>query len=124
MKIMSNKIAYVMFAVTVLLASTAVAAVPQANGLTISSVMTYISTASYSNSMVCGDHKCAPGEHTKWSTAVWQSQKMSYGKIQSAPHGEDVLQNLVDSTPESMKSHMMSYKNMSVNTQTPLAGYK
>jgi hypothetical protein len=120
MKIMSNKIAYLMFAVTVLLASTAFMALP--NALTRSSVMTYIST-SYSNSKVCGDHKCAPGEHTKWSTAVWQSQKMSIGKIQSGSHGEDVLKNLVNSASESMKSNAMS-KNMSVNTETPLTGYK
>jgi hypothetical protein len=123
MKIMSNKIAYLMFAVTVLLASTAVATVPQANALTKSYVMTNISTASYSNSLVCGDHKCAPGEHTKWSTAMWQSQKMSYGKIGSTSHGEDVLHKLAGSIPESMTAHG-NPKNMSVNTQTPITGYK
>ena len=119
---MSNKIALLMFAVTVLLASSAIMAIPQANALTKSNVMTYISTATYGNSLVCGDHKCAPGEHTKWVDAIWQSQKVSYGKVRSAPHGEDVMHNLAGSTPEPATAH--GNAKMSGNTETPIQGYK
>lgn len=120
---MSNKIALLMFAVTVLLASSAVVAIPQASALTKSNVMTNISTASYGNSLVCGDHKCAPGEHTQWVNAVWQSQKVSYGKVGSAPHGEDVMHNMAGSTPEPTTAHGNT-KKMSGNTETPITGYK
>jgi hypothetical protein len=95
-------------------------AFPQASALTKSNVMTNISTASFGNSKICGDHKCAPGEHTQWINAVWQSQKVSYGKIGSAPHGEDVMQKIVGSTPSSDGNT----KKMPGNTETPIEGYK
>ena len=104
-----------MFSVTVLLVSSAVAAIPHANALEKSNVMTWISTASYSNSKVCGDHQCAPGEHTKWANAVWQSQKVNTGKIGSTYQGEDVMHKLAGST---------STSNPSEKSQTPITGYK
>ena len=104
-----------MFAVTVLLVSSAVVAIPQATALTKSNVMTWISTASYGNSMVCGDHKCTPGEHTKWINAVWQSQKVNTGKIGSTYLGEDVMHKLSGSTSTSGPSD---------KSQTPITGYK
>ena len=112
---MSNKIALLMFSVTVLLVSSAIVAIPQANALTKSNVMTWISTASYGNSKVCGDHQCAPGEHTKWINAVWQSQKVNTGKIGSTYLGEDVMNNLSKSTSTSTPSE---------KSQTPITGYK
>lgn len=106
-ELMSNKIALLMFAAIVLLTSTAIMVVPQASALTPSTLPRdyYISTASYGNSMVCGDHKCAPGEHTKWVNAVWQSQKVGYGKVGSAPHGEDVMSQLAVTTPAPTTMH-------------------
>ena len=92
--LMANKIALLLFTTSVLLTSFAAMSVPQASALTKSTWNDNISTASYGNTVVCGDHKCAPGEHTKWVNAVWQSQKVSYGKIGSAPHGEDVMHAL------------------------------
>jgi hypothetical protein len=105
-ELMSNKIALLMFAATVLLTSTAIMTVPQASALTPSTVATYyyVSTASYGNSIVCGDHKCTPGEHTQWVNAVWQSQKASYGKVGNAPHGEDVMSKMAESTPAPTKT--------------------
>jgi hypothetical protein len=93
-QLMSNKVALLLFTTSVLLTSFAAVFVPQVNALTPSTWNDNISTASYGNSVVCGDHKCAPGEHTKWVNAIWQSQKISYGKVGNAPHGEDVMYGL------------------------------
>ena len=102
---MSNKVALLLFTTAVLLTSFAAVFVPQASALTKSTWNDNISTASYGNSVVCGDHKCAPGEHTKWVNAIWQSQKISYGKVGSAPHGEDVMHNMAGSVASNMTSH-------------------
>lgn len=96
-QLMSHKVALLLFTTSVLLTSFAAVFVPQASALTKSTWSDNISTASYGNSVVCGDHKCALGEHTKWINAVWQSQKVSYGKVGSAPHGEDVMHALAAS---------------------------
>ena len=104
---MSNKIALLMFTATVLLTSTAIMTIPQASALEPSRVATYyyISTASYGNSVVCGDHKCSPGEHTQWINAVWQSQKIGAGKVPTATHGEDVMSTLATTTPTPTTMH-------------------
>jgi hypothetical protein len=118
-ELMSNKIALLMFAATILLASTALMTIPQASALTQSNVMRYISTASYGNSLVCGDHKCAPGEHNQWFNAVWQTQKVNSGKVGTAPHGEDVMSKLAG--PEKNAD----YKWVTpINQQTTIKGYK
>lgn len=96
-QLMSHKVALLLFTTSVLLTSFAAVFVPQASALTKSTWSDNISTASYGNSVVCGDHKCALGEHTKWINAIWQSQKVSYGKVGSAPHGEDVMHQLAES---------------------------
>jgi hypothetical protein len=104
---MSNKIALLMFATTVLLTSAAIMTIPPASALTPSTVAThyYISTASYGNSIICGDHKCTPGEHTQWVNAVWQSQKIGTGKVGPALHGEDVMTKLATTTPAPKTMH-------------------
>ena len=109
-----------MFATSVLLASFAVTSMPQASALTKSTWFENISTASYGNSVVCGDHVCAPGEHSKWLNAVWQSQKVSYGKVGSSVHGEDVIDTLAGSNPMSTTS--MESTNMTGNTMMPTNG--
>jgi hypothetical protein len=116
---MSNKVTLLMFAVTVLLVSSVVMAMPQANALTKGNTMKNISTASYGNSLVCGDHKCAPGEHTQWYNAVWQSQRTSSGKVVPDTHGEDVMDAIAKETGK------QGYKwETPVNKQTPITGYK
>lgn len=123
LELMSNKIALMMFATTVLLASTVILTSPQASALEPSRVAThyYISTASYGNSIVCGDHICAPGEHTQWVNSLWQSQKVSFGKVENAPHGEDVMSKLAESTPAPTTMHgnakMSGNVTMSGNTK-------
>ncbi|MDH2907619.1 MAG: hypothetical protein PXX83_05960 [Candidatus Nitrosotalea sp.] len=94
---MSNKIALLLFTTSVLLTSVIAVFVPQANALTPSTRFDTISTASFGHSVVCGDHVCAPGEHTAWIDAMWASQKVSYGKIGSFPYGEDVMAALAGS---------------------------
>lgn len=113
-----------MFAVTVLLVTSVAVTMPQANALTKGNTMKNISTASYGNSLVCGDHKCAPGEHTKWVNAVWQSQKLGVGKVPQSTHGEDVMDSLVGSTSEQKTSTTGNISKTPVNEQTPLKGYK
>ncbi|MDE1843430.1 MAG: hypothetical protein KGH95_07260 [Thaumarchaeota archaeon] len=102
---MSNKIAVLLLTASVLLVSFAATSVPHASALTQSTWNDNISTASYGNSVICGDHKCAPGEHTKWVNAIWQSQKVSYGKVGSLPHGEDVMYDLAGSVAPGTTSH-------------------
>jgi len=119
---MSNKLAFLIFSVTVLLVSSAIVAIPQANALTKGNTMKNISTASYGNSMVCGDHKCAPGEHTKWYNAIWQSQKENSGKIGTTYHGDDVMDKLAKSNATS--NAMPGTGQTPVNEQTAIRGYK
>jgi len=117
---MSNKMALMMFAATVLLASAAIMTVPQAGALIQSTVMKNISTASYGNSVVCGDHKCAPGEHTQWVNSLWQSQKVSYGKVGNAQYGEEVMAKLAKSTPAPATMHGKAMSgNMTMSGNMP-----
>ncbi|WP_101477544.1 hypothetical protein [Candidatus Nitrosotalea bavarica] len=101
---MTSKIALLMFAAIVLLTSTAIMIVPQASALTTATVRNYIATATHGSSNICGDHKCAPGEHTQWYNAVWQSQKGINGKIPKDTLGEDVMAQLAVSTPAPTKN--------------------
>jgi len=101
---MTSKIALLTFAAIVLLASTAIMIVPQASALTPATVRNYIATATHGSSNICGDHKCAPGEHTQWYDAIWQSQKGSYGKIPKDTHGEDVMAQIAVSAPAPAKT--------------------
>lgn len=120
---MSKKTAVFLFATSVLLASFAVTSIPQASALTKSNWFENISTASYGNSKVCGDHVCAPGEHSKWMNAVWQSQKVSYGKVGSSAHGEDVIDTLAGSSPLPVThAKTMDSMNMTGNTMMPANG--
>ncbi len=123
---MSNKVAVLLFTASVLLASFAATSVPHASALTQSTWNDNISTASYGNSVVCGDHKCAPGEHTKWVNAMWQSQKTSYGKVGSAPHGEDVMHSLAGSSAPDTTSHgnEKTSGNMTTTGNVPKMGTK
>ena len=108
-----------MFAVAVLLVSSSVVVLPQASALTQGNTMKNISTASYGNSLVCGDHKCKPGEHSAWYNALWQSQRTKSGKVIPDTHGEDVMDKMAGPTGHA------DYKwNTPVNQQTPQKGYK
>lgn len=102
---MSNKIALLLFTTSVLLASFAVMAIPQASALTKNMWDDSHTTARFGNSKVCGDHMCAPGEHSKWTAAVSQSQKVGTGKVGANPHGEDVMHKMAGSTTEPTTLH-------------------
>ena len=108
-----------MFAVAVLLVSSSVIVLPQASALTQGNTMKNISTASYGNSLVCGDHKCKPGEHTAWYNALWQSQRAKSGKVLPDINGDAVMDKLAGPTGHA------DYKwSTPVNQQTPQKGYK
>ena len=118
---MSNKIALLLLTVSVLMTSLLAANVQPANALTQRDFSVYDdshTTASYGISKVCGNHLCAPGEHSQWINTLWQSQKTGYGKVGNAPHGEDVIHKMVGSTPSPMTSH----GNMKVSGNMTMTG--
>jgi hypothetical protein len=105
---MSGKTTLLLLTASVLLTSLLVVNLPQVNALVqrdFSILDDSHTTASYGYSKVCGNHLCAPGEHTKWLNAVWHSQSTSYGKVTNAPHGEDVMHQMAGSTAPPMSSH-------------------
>ena len=108
-----------MFAVAVLLVSSTFVVIPQASALTKGNTMKNISTASFGNSLVCGDHKCKPGEHSAWYNALWQSQRTKSGKVLPDTNGDAVMDTLAGPAGNS------DYKwSTPVNQQTPIKGYK
>ncbi len=122
---MSKKIALLLFTTSVLLTSVIAVFVPQASALTQSTKFDTINTASFGHSVVCGDHVCAPGEHNAWVNAVWSSQKLSYDKIGSAQHGEDVMNALAGAgsfhTSNTMNNNM-STTNGTMNNMGAMNG--
>ena len=68
-------------------------------------------SASFGNSPICGDHKCAPGEKPLWTHATWGSQRLGSGKIPSARHGEDIMAELAKASANA--TSMQANKNMS-----------
>jgi hypothetical protein len=116
---MSNKIALLMFAVAVLLVSSTLVVIPQASALEKGNTMKNISTASFGNSLICGDHKCKPGEHSAWYNALWQSQRTKSGKVVPDTNGDVVMNKLAGPTGNSEYTW-----NTPVNQQTPIKGYK
>ena len=62
-------------------------------------------TASFGNSPICGDHKCALGEKPQWTHATWGSQRLSSGKIPTEYHGEDIMTQLAKSSPSATSMH-------------------
>ncbi len=64
------------------------------------------SSATYGNSIICGDHKCAPGEKAHWFHATWGNQRPSSTKIPVAYYGEDIMSKLA-----TYNANMTSHKN-------------
>jgi hypothetical protein len=105
---MSNKIALLLFTVSVLMTSLFVVNMQQANALIQRDFSVYDdshTTARYGNSKVCGNHICAPGEHSQWINTLSQSQKTGYGKVGNTQHGEGVMHKMAGSTPSQMTSN-------------------
>ncbi len=103
---MSKNLPILLFTASVLLASFAATVVPQARALTNSEVDNSHVTARFtSEHRVCGNHLCAPGERTSWEKAVWDSQKVGYGKVGTTSHGENVMHKLAGSTPGPTTEH-------------------
>lgn len=103
--LMAKKIALFLLTTSILLSSFSIVALPQAHALTINTWDDSHTTARFGNSKVCGDHLCAKGEHEKWVNAVWQSQKVSQGKIGKNSNGEDVMHKIADTTPAPSPTH-------------------
>jgi len=103
---MSKKLALILFSTSVLLTSFAAMVVPQASALVNSTYDNSHVTARFeSEHKVCGNHVCAPGERTNWEKSVWGSQKMGYGKVPTATHGESVMHQMAGSTPDTTSGH-------------------
>src|SRR5690349_24934488 len=115
---MSGKTTLLLLTASVLLTSLLVVNLPQVNALVqrdFSILDDSHTTASYGYSKVCGNHLCAPGDHTKWLNAVWHSQSTSYGKVTNAPHGEDVMKQLAGTASSTMSSHGTTEPNSIMN---------
>jgi hypothetical protein len=113
---MSSKKGIFLLTATVFLASFVVLAIPQASALTRNTFDDSHTTALYGNSKVCGSHLCAKGEHSKWYNAIWQSQKLSFGKTTGIKQGEDVLQHIVGTTQAPATSTSMNMTGSAGNT--------
>lgn len=105
---MSSKTTLLLLTISVMMTSLLAVNLQQANALIQRDFSVYDdshTTARYGVSKVCGNHICAPGEHSQWVNAMWQSQKTGYGKVTNAQHGEDVMHKMAGSTPSQMTSH-------------------
>jgi hypothetical protein len=86
------------------------------------------SSATLGNSKVCGDHVCKYGEKNQWIVGIDKAQRISQGKLENAPHGEDVMNNIANSTSYSTTMHgtakMTVSMNMTGSTGMPSKGMK
>jgi len=124
---MSKKIALFLFTTAVLMASLVVMSIPVASALTPRTDFNdNHTTARFGNSVVCGDHICAPGEHNRWIKMINDAQR-SYaaGYATSGQHGEDVLHQLANAaqgTPvksSTMTENMTMTGNMNQTGNMP-----
>jgi hypothetical protein len=67
----------------------------EANALTKGMGQYSHTTASLDPSRVCGNQLCAPGENSKWSHAVMDSQREGRGKATGGFHGYVIMHQLV-----------------------------
>ncbi len=115
---MSNKIALLVFTTAVLLASSLVY-IPLAAALTQSTVDDNHTVARWGNSKVCGDHLCVPGEHDKWMKALNDAQRgFQAGHARNAQHGESVIQQLAQTTSNTMIGNMTANMATTTNNMT------
>ncbi len=116
---MSSKTALLLLTISVLMTSLMAVNLQQANALTQRDFSVYDdshTTALYGNSKVCGNHICAPGEHTQWVKTLWDSQRTGYGNSAKAQHGEDVIHAVTKSPSTSGNVKMSgSMSNMTGN---------
>ncbi|HEX5457688.1 MAG TPA: hypothetical protein VFX64_04800 [Candidatus Nitrosotalea sp.] len=78
-----------------LVASVMVISSQQASALQVRTVFDNgYTSATFSDSKICGDHICAKDEKTKWTHAMWSLQRPNTGPISVAQHGEDILSKL------------------------------
>lgn len=122
---MSTKIALLLFTVTVLMTSLLAVNLQQANALIQRDFSTYDdshTTASYGISKVCGNHICAPGEHSAWINTLWQSQKTGYGKFGSMQHGENAMHKMAGSAPMTSHGNVKMSGNMNMTGGTQMSG--
>jgi hypothetical protein len=112
-QIMQIKIVALLFVTTVLTSSFMASILPSANALTTRTDFNDRHTsASYGNSKICGDHKCASGEHAQWEMKVSAAQRGGLENLKQLRnyaelHGEDIMHKIADSTIVSNTMHGM-----------------
>ncbi len=108
---MQLKLITLLFVIAVLASSFMASILPSANALTARTDFGDRHTsASYGNSRICGDHKCAPGEQTQWGMKVSAAQRGGTENLKQLRnhaelHGEDVMHKIAGSTPAPTTSH-------------------
>lgn len=101
-----QKVFLILFLAVILASSFVVSSLPFASALTArTDFSNRHSSASYGNSKVCGDHICKPGEQTQMMMKLSSSQRTGYGKVGTTTHGEDVIHNIMGSTPAPTTMH-------------------
>lgn len=116
---MQMKVFALLFLTVILVSSFIASSLPSVNALTARTDFSNRHTsASYGNSRICGDHKCAPGEQTQMMMKLNASQKIGYGKVGATTHGEDVIHKIVGSTTPSTTMH----GNIKMTEKMPMSG--
>ncbi len=119
---MRPKLLVLLFVTGVLASSFAASVLPAANALTARTDFSNRHfSASYGNSPVCGDHKCAPGEKTQWLNKIAQLQRVGTGKIGNGSTYKDVL-NHIQSTSNTMHGTGKMTEKMSVGANMTGSG--
>lgn len=119
---MQIKLVALLFVTAVLTSSFMASILPSANALTARTDFGNRHTsASYGNSKICGDHKCAPGEQTEWGMKVSAAQRGGSENLKqlrnyAEMHGEDVMHKIAGSTtaPNTMHGTVKMSDKMSV----------
>ena len=119
---MRPKLLVLLFVTGVLASSFAASVLPAANALTARTDFSnrHLS-ASYGNSPICGDHKCAPGEKTAWANKISQLQRVGTGKIGNGVTYKDVL-NHIQSTSNTMHGTVKMTEKMSMGANMTGSG--
>ena len=120
---MQTKLLTLLFVTAVLISSFAASVLPYANALTARTDFSNRHTsASYGNSHICGDHKCAPGEQSQWGMRISAAQRGGTDNLKQLRayaelHGEDIMHKITGSTtaPNAMHGNIQMTEKITIS---------
>ena len=130
--IVQVKLMTTLFLTVLLTLSFAASVLPTVNALTARTDFTNRHTsASFGNSHICGDHKCAPGEQTQMSMKISAAQRGGSENLKQLRnyaelHGETVMNKVAGSTsaPTTMHGNTMLTDKMNMGSNMTDIGNK